>query len=71
MTIPSFTRIVLAPVLFGFTSIVQVIVALVVVGLIWWLVDSQLPLPPPIKVVIRVILVLVVCLWLLRLAGLL
>jgi preprotein translocase subunit SecE len=52
-------------------SLVSVIIVLVVVGLVWWLIDTQLPLAPPIKLVIRVIIILAVCLWLLRWGGLL
>jgi len=51
--------------------IVSIIVVLIVVGLVLWLVESQLPIAPPIKLIIRVVLVLALCLWLLSLAGLL
>lgn len=49
--------------------IVTVIVVLVVVGLVLWLIETQLPISPPIKVVIRVLVVVFLCLWLLQLVG--
>jgi hypothetical protein len=51
--------------------IVQILIVLVVVGVIFWLVETYIPLAPPIKVVIRVVLVLALCLWLLSIFGLL
>lgn len=51
--------------------IVEIIVVLIVAGLVWWLIESVLPIPDPFKTVIRVVLVLALCLWLLNLVGLL
>ena len=45
---------------------VELLVLLVVVGLVLYLVENYLPLSPPIKTVIRVVVVLVLCVWLLR-----
>jgi len=50
-------------------NLVQLLVLLVVGGLVWYLVETYIPLAAPIKLVIRCILVLVLCLWLLRWAG--
>lgn len=50
-------------------SIISLLVGLVVIGLIWWLIETYVPLPPPIKTVIRVVLVLLLCLWLLQVFG--
>jgi hypothetical protein len=50
-------------------DLVQFVIVLVVVGLVWWLIETYVPIAAPIKVVIRVIVVLVLCVWLLRFAG--
>lgn len=50
-------------------DIVHVLILLVVVGVVWWLIETYVPLPDPIKTVIRIVLVLVLCLWLLRTFG--
>ncbi len=44
--------------------LIQIIVALVVVGLLLWAIE-QIPMDPTIARVIRVVIVVVVCLWLL------
>lgn len=46
---------------------ISVIVTLVILGLV--LVESYIPMSPPIRTVLRVIVVLLLCLWLLSLAG--
>jgi hypothetical protein len=50
-------------------DLVTLVVLLIVFGLIIWLVQTYLPIPPPIKTVIVVVLVLILCLWLLRAVG--
>jgi len=45
---------------------IDLLVVLIVVGLCLFLIEQYVPLSPPIKVVIRVVVVLVLCLWLLR-----
>jgi hypothetical protein len=53
-------------------SIIGIVVVLLVLALVWWLFSTYiLPrVPEPFKTIIIVVLVLGVCLWLLRLAGL-
>ena len=51
-------------------DLVSLIVVLAVAGLVWWLVTTYLPLPPPIKTVITVVFVVILCIWLLQWAGL-
>lgn len=48
-------------------DILSLIIVLVVLGLVLWLVQTYLPLPPPIKTVIVVVAVLAVIIWLLQL----
>lgn len=50
---------------------ISLIVVLVVVGVVLWLVETQLPMDPTIKTIIRVIVILAVCLWLLSVFGIL
>lgn len=50
-------------------DLISVIVVLVVVGVALWLVETYVPMSPPIKTVLRVVVVLVLVLWLLRLFG--
>lgn len=51
--------------------IISIIVTLVVVGVILWLVQTYIPLAPPIKTVLNVVVVLLLCLWLLNIFGVL
>ena len=49
--------------------IIQIVIALCVVGLLLWVV-SQIPMDPTIARIIRVVVIVAVCLWLLSmLAG--
>ena len=50
---------------------IQLIVLLVVVGLVLYLVETFIPMDPVIKTVIRVVVVLCVCLYLLSAFGVL
>jgi hypothetical protein len=43
--------------------------AVVIVGVIVYLVESMIPMPPPIRVVVRIVGVLVIVILLLRLVG--
>jgi len=51
-------------------DLISLIVVLAVVGLVWWLVTTYIPMPAPIKTVITVIAVLILCIWILQWAGL-
>jgi hypothetical protein len=48
-------------------GLIELVVVLIVVGVLLWLVETQLPLAAPMKTIIRVVVILVVVLWLLRL----
>lgn len=46
-------------------TLITLLIYLIVLGLIWWAVETiigVLPLPPPIKTVVHVILIVVLCL---------
>jgi hypothetical protein len=59
----------LALVSFSASSLIQVVIALVIVGVVLWLLE-QLPVENTIRVVIKVVVILAVCIWLLRTFGL-
>jgi hypothetical protein len=48
-------------------GLIELIIVLIVVGVLLWLVETQLPIAAPMKIIIRVVVVVVVVLWLLRL----
>jgi hypothetical protein len=50
--------------------VIQVLIALVVFGLILWLVNTYVPMAAPIKTVVNVVVVLLLCIWLLNVFGL-
>ncbi len=50
-------------------DLAQTIIVLAIFGLIWWLVTTYIPMPAPVKTVITVLCVVVLCLWLLQIAG--
>jgi hypothetical protein len=51
------------------SGLIEIIVVLIIVGLIVWLVETYLPIPPVFKHVIVALIVLVLILWLLSLIG--
>ena len=50
-------------------DIISLLVVLVVIGVVWYLVTTYIPMPAPIKTVITVIAVLVLCIMLLNMFG--
>jgi len=51
-------------------SLIQVIVALIVVGVLLWLINSFIPMAAPIKSILNAVVVIVVVVWLLKVFGL-
>jgi hypothetical protein len=49
--------------------LISLIIVLAVVGLVWYLVTTYIPMPAPIRTVITVIAVVCLCVWLLRFIG--
>lgn len=49
--------------------LITVVLVLVVLGVVLYLVETYIPMDPPIKVVIRVVIVIALCLYLLNLVG--
>ncbi len=52
-------------------TLMGVIVFLVVIGLILWLVNTYIPMAPPIKTILNVVVVIIVVLWLVSALGVL
>ena len=50
-------------------DIITLLIALVVIGVVWYLVTTYIPMPQPIKTVITVVAVLVLCIFLLNMFG--
>jgi len=48
---------------------VELLVLLVVVGVVLYLVNNYVPMAAPIKTIINVVVVLIVCVWVLRATG--
>lgn len=48
-------------------GLIELVVILAVIGVVLYLIETQLPMDASIKVIIRVVIVVVVILWLLRL----
>ncbi len=52
------------------TDLVRLCVVIVVLGVVLYLVNTYVPMAAPIKTLLTVVVVLVICLWLLRAVGL-
>jgi hypothetical protein len=50
-------------------SLISVVVALVVVGVILWLVNNNIPMDGKIKSILNGVVLIVVCIWLLQSFG--
>jgi hypothetical protein len=49
--------------------LINIIVYLIIVGVVLWLINTYIPMASAIKSIINVVVVVVVCLWLLRVFG--
>ena len=50
--------------------LINVIIALVVVGVALWAINTFIPMAKPVKTILNVVVVVVLCLWLLQAFGL-
>ena len=55
---------------FGLETLIQIVVVIVVVGLLVWVVESFLPIPEQFKLLIRVVAIIGILIYLLKLFGL-
>jgi hypothetical protein len=49
--------------------VIQILVLLVVVGVVLYLINNYVPMAAPIKTILNVVVVVAVCIWLLRVTG--
>lgn len=50
-------------------GLAQLVIVVAVLGVCWWLFDRYVPLPPPVKTIITVVLAVLVILYLLSWIG--
>ena len=48
---------------------IQLLLTLVIIGVVWYLIETYVPMAEPIKTIIRIVLILFLCLWLLSTFG--
>jgi hypothetical protein len=48
---------------------IELIIVLVIVGLALYLVNTYVPMAPPVKTILNVVVILILCIWLLRMFG--
>lgn len=48
---------------------VGLLLTLIIVGVVLYLVEQYIPMSPPIKLVLRVVVVILLCLWLMQVFG--
>ena len=48
----------------------MIVLALVIVGVVLWLINTFIPMAAPIRTVLNVFVTIVVCIWLLQTTGL-
>lgn len=46
------------------------LIVFVIIGLCLWLIETYIPMAPPFKIVLRVVVILILVVWLLRSFGL-
>lgn len=52
-------------------TLIALVVILIIVGVLLWLVNTQIPMDPTIRKILNVVVVIVVVLWLLTVFGIL
>jgi hypothetical protein len=50
--------------------LIYIVLTLIIVGMALWLIDSYIPMAESIKTILNVVVVISVCVWLLKTAGL-
>ena len=49
--------------------LINVIIVLVVVGVALWAINTYIPMAKPVKTILNIVVVTVICLWLLQIFG--
>jgi hypothetical protein len=50
--------------------LVQIVLALIIIGVVLWLINTYVPMAGSIKTILNVVVVISVCVWVLKAAGL-
>ena len=50
-------------------ELITLIITLVIVGVALWAINTYIPMAPPIKKILNIVVVVIVCLWLLQVFG--
>lgn len=51
--------------------LINIIITLVVVGVLLWAINTYIPMAAPVKKILNIVVVVVICLWLLQVFGIL
>ena len=52
-------------------TLLAVVIIIIVIGVLVWLEETYIPMPPPFKTIIRIVVIVAICIWLLQLVGVL
>lgn len=52
-------------------SLIALVIVLIIVGVLLWLLNTQIPMDATIKKIINIVVIIAVCLWLLSVFGIL
>ncbi len=52
-------------------SLISLLILLIIIGVLLWVVNTQIPMDATIKKIINIVVIIVVCLWLLTVFGIL
>ena len=51
--------------------LVNIVVILIVAGVALWAINAYIPMAPPVKKILNIVVVVVICVWLLQVFGVL
>jgi hypothetical protein len=50
-------------------DVIQLLITLIIIGVLLWYLNTYVPMAPPIKTLINIVVVVILLLWVLRLFG--
>jgi len=50
-------------------DVIQLLITLIIIGVLLWYLNAYVPMAPPIKTLINIVVVVILLLWVLRLFG--
>ena len=48
---------------------IEALIVLIILGVVFYLVETYIPMSPPFKTILRIVVVILLILWLLQIAG--